>query len=123
MTELPDPRPRVCDGDDGTVRVVGVRCRACGYTSGLSRPRCPDCHGPVDEALFGPGGRVWSATVVRIPVPGRTPPWSLAYVDLDGGARVLAHVRGAGGTVADVGARVRVGGVGPDGDLEVEEMP
>ena len=45
-------------------------------------------------ATFGPGGTVFSSTVLRIPVPGRTPPFTLAYVDVDDGPRILAHVGG-----------------------------
>ncbi len=46
-------------------------------------------------ATFGPKGTVFSSTVLRIPVPGRTPPFTLAYVDVDDGPRILAHVDGA----------------------------
>lgn len=45
-------------------------------------------------ATFGPNGTVFSSTVLRIPVPGRTPPFTLAYVDVDDGPRILAHVDG-----------------------------
>jgi uncharacterized OB-fold protein len=62
---------------------------------------------------------VWSATVVRVPVPGRTPPYVLAYVDLDEGPRVLAHVAGTDATAPPIGSTVHVCGVGADGDLEV----
>ena len=31
--------------------------------------------------------------MVRVPVPGREPPYAVAYVDLDDGPRLLAHVR------------------------------
>lgn len=37
---------------------------------------------------------MFSSTVLRIPVPGRTPPFTLAYVDVDDGPRILAHVDG-----------------------------
>jgi uncharacterized OB-fold protein len=52
---------------------------------------------------------------VRVPVPGRTPPYGLAYVDLDDGPRILAHAPGT----PDVGARVRLAPKTPDGDLAV----
>jgi len=45
-------------------------------------------------AVFGPGATVFSSTVLRIPVPDRTPPFTLAYVDVDDGPRILAHVDG-----------------------------
>jgi len=35
---------------------------------------------------------VFSSTVLHIPVPERPPPTCLAYVDVDDGPRILAHV-------------------------------
>lgn len=45
-------------------------------------------------STFGPNGTVFSSTVLRIPVPGRTPPFTLAYVDVEDGPRILVHVDG-----------------------------
>ena len=72
----------------------GVRCTACRYPTTEPVARCPVCGGATEAAAFGPGGTVFSATVLRVPVPGRTPPYGLAYVDLDDGPRILAHVLG-----------------------------
>lgn len=77
--------------------------------------------------MFGPSGTVWSSTVVRVPVPGRTPPYGLAYVDLDNGPRVLAHVADPGtdtGTDPGTervppGTRVTIVGETLDGDVLV----
>ena len=49
----------------------------------------------MGPATFGPKGTVFSSTVLRIPVPGRTPPFAMAYVDVDDGPRILAHVDGS----------------------------
>jgi len=49
----------------------------------------------MTPATFGPGATVFSSTVLRIPVSERTPPFTLAYVDMDDGPRILAHVHGA----------------------------
>ena len=91
MTTTPDPRPRVVHRD-GTIEVTGTRCTSCRHPSLWSPPRCPNCGGTLLPASFGPTGTVWSSTVVRVPVPGRTPPYALAYVDLHDGPRVLVHV-------------------------------
>ena len=113
-----DPRPVVVDGATGA-QVAGVRCTACGYAVATARPRCPVCHGPVAPAAFGPGGTVWSSTVVRVPLPGRTPPYPLAYVDLDdGGPRVLVHT--PGDVPASIGGRIRLIEKNADGDLVAE---
>lgn len=88
----------------------GRRCTSCGEVTAHPWPACPACGGAVEQARFGPEGTVWSATLVRIPTPGRTPPYGLAYVDLDDGPRVLAHTAGA----MPIGARVRLGRDGDD---------
>jgi len=96
---LPDPRPQLID-DDGPARLAGLRCTACGYPAATAVPWCPRCQAAVEPALFGPAGRVWSSTVVRVPLPGRTPPYTLAYVDLVDGPRVLVHLPGEAGPAA-----------------------
>lgn len=121
MRDVLDPRPRVVQGEDGTARLAGMRCASCGYAVAFERPACPVCAGTVIEELFGPSGTVWSSTVVRVPTPTRTPPYALAYVDLDDGPRILAHL--AGEVAAAPGTRVRLIGLSPEGDdVEVEKL-
>lgn len=100
--------------------VAGVRCQACAEPVAYAWPACPACGGPVVPAEFGPTGVVWSATVVRIPVAGRTPPYALAYVDLDDGPRLLAHV--PGDAAPAIGARVRLRTDAPGGDPQVQPL-
>jgi len=126
---IADPRPVVQQGPDGLCRVAGQRCRSCGEVAAFAWPRCPACRGEVEPAAFGPDGTVWSSTVVRIPLPGRTPPYALAYVDLDDGPRVLAHVvappngpRGPVDAAPPIGGRVRLAAPSPDGDVAVEVL-
>ncbi len=122
---MTDPRPKVVPHDDGAA-VLGVRCTDCGYPVAFERPACPVCGGPVAEQRFGPGGTVFASTVVRIPVGDRTPPYALAYVDLDDGPRVLAATPPAPGsetTGVPVGSRVRLVGVGEGGDPVVAVQP
>lgn len=115
-----DPRPTAESGTNGAWRVTGRKCRSCGKASAFAWPRCPACRGEVAPAAFGPDGTVWSSTVVRIPVAGRTPPYALAYVDLDDGPRILAHVVDADGAAAPIGGRVRLVSPSTDGDLRVQ---
>lgn len=113
---MTDPRPLV-EGS-GDPRLVGVKCTNCDHAMVTDRPACSACGGTVTEAAFGPGGQVWASTVVRIKVGDRTPPYALAYVDLHGGPRILAHLRGTQEAPL-VGSEVRL--VAPvDGDVMVE---
>jgi uncharacterized OB-fold protein len=54
-----------------------------------------------------------------VPLPGRIPPYALAYVDLDDGPRVLAHLDGEPRRLP-AGARVGLSGLSVDGDLVFE---
>ncbi|MGB6059222.1 MAG: OB-fold domain-containing protein [Microthrixaceae bacterium] len=46
----------------------------------------------MEQTEFGPLGTVFSSTVLRVPVADRVPPLAFAYVDMDDGPRILAHV-------------------------------
>lgn len=114
---MTDPRPQVHMSEEPVV--VGVRCLSCGHPMATPRPRCAACGGQVEQADFGPAGTVYASTVVRITVGDRTPPYALAYVDLDEGPRILAHVAGDEVGAPAVESRVRL--TAPrDGDVFVE---
>ncbi|WP_420637970.1 Zn-ribbon domain-containing OB-fold protein [Candidatus Poriferisocius sp.] len=110
-----DPRPELAVRDDAVV-LVGSRCHRCGHPMATSPPRCPVCgHEVMAPADFGPAATVFSSTVLRIPVPGRPPPFTLAYVDVDDGPRILAHVHGPDEALVP-GCRVRLAGWNGHGD-------
>lgn len=118
MPELPeqaDPRPRVVVDATGVARVAGSRCEACRYPLAVEAPWCPLCRGSLGDDAFGPGGVVWAHTTLHISVAGREPGYTLAYVDLDDGPRILAHVEVDRGKPS-VGCRVRVAGTTAEGD-------
>ncbi len=116
-----DPRPELVQ-QDGRVLLVGSRCDECHYPLAVSPPRCPMCSSDsMGAATFGPAGTVFSSTVLRIPVPGRTPPFTLAYVDIDDGPRILAHVDGADEAVAPE-SRVALSGWSEHGDPTVRRL-
>jgi uncharacterized OB-fold protein len=60
---------------------------------------------------------VWAATVVRIPIGQWRAPFGLAYVDLDEGPRVLAHL--VTPEAVAPGTRVRIVGT-ERGDILVD---
>lgn len=119
MSELasaPDPRPRVV-GEGAAVHIAGARCNSCGYRLAVDLGGCPDCGGALAAADYGPGGIVWAHTDVHVAVQDRPLPYRLAYVDLDDGPRILAHV--AGGDGLAVGDRVLLSGTTDEGDPQV----
>ena len=112
-----DPRPAVTS----TGLLEGGLCAACEMPLLYCPPLCPECGAQVRPASFGPDGTVWSSTVLRIRVSGRLPPAALAYVDIDGGPRLLAHLPDGSSEALPPGARVRLIGRNDHGDPLVSE--
>jgi hypothetical protein len=115
-----DPRPTIVAGPGADVwHLLGGRCVRCGHPNPTDAPRCPRCGGATAPAAFGPHGVVWSTTTIRVDSDEPRAPYTLAYVDLDDGPRLLAVV--AAGPVR-VGARVRLTRASDRGDPQVEEV-
>jgi len=109
-----DPRPHLAD-----CRIDGSACAACGHVAARQHDRCERCLGSTTPKSFGPGGTVWSSTTVHLRIGDLAPPFVLAYVDIDGGPRVLARIVDA--IEIPAGGAVRF--VGDDnGDLLVEAV-
>ena len=115
-----DPRPEFVKKGDRYL-LLGGRCRSCGLASTYVPPICPCGQaGQVEPSEFGPAGTVFSSTVLHIPVPERPPPTCLAYVDVDDGPRILAHVHLGAGPQPMPGDRVSLDGKNALGDLLVK---
>jgi uncharacterized OB-fold protein len=81
----------VTDGLRAALRLT--RCRDCGSTWFPARTQCSTCASTnVADELSGSTGTAYASTVVQVGPPQFTPPYVLAYVDIDG-ARVLAHAK------------------------------
>jgi uncharacterized OB-fold protein len=115
----PDPRPRIVSAGDQWV-LAGCRCTSCGYALAFQGPRCPRCHGPVESAAFGPDGTVWASTVVHLELPELTPPYGLAYVDLDKGPRILVQTAVTDDRPTAIGSRVVLSAPTASGNATVE---
>jgi len=88
-------------------RLLVQRCTECGARQLYPRPFCLACESRSLEWTESPGkGTVYSVTMIRIPVIDELPPpYQLALVDLDEGARLLSNIEGP--KVA-IGERVRL---------------
>lgn len=88
-------------------RLLVQLCTNCGARQLYPRPFCLGCEGRDLAWVESPGrGTVYSVTTIRIPVIEELPPpYQLALVDLDQGARLLTNIQG---THVLIGARVRL---------------
>ena len=93
----PQPTPETQHFWDGT-RLGELwlqRCTKCAKPYFPPRPFCPACGSREVEALRASGkGRLFSYVIHYRPVPGFTPPYSIAVVELEEGPRMMTNITG-----------------------------
>jgi uncharacterized protein len=69
------------------------RCDACSKVYFPPRPFCPAC-ASRQVSVFAASGRgvLWSYVIHHRPVPGFTPPYAIAVVQLEEGPRLMTNV-------------------------------
>jgi len=70
---------------NGQPRLIGGKCSNCNRNFFPKRVICPECFSDekMEETLFGPHGKIYAFTTVRIPAPlGFEIPYTYGYVDL-----------------------------------------
>ncbi len=91
----PQPTPETQHFWDGTrageIRLQ--RCDACAHTYFPPRPFCPKCGGRK-VTVFKASGRasLYSYIIHHRPVPGFTPPYAIAVVELAEGPRMMTNI-------------------------------
>jgi uncharacterized protein len=69
------------------------RCDACAHVYFPPRPFCPKCAGRAVSWFAASGhGILYSYVIHHRPVPGFTPPYSIAVVQLDEGPRMMTNI-------------------------------
>ena len=94
---LPQPTPETQPYWDGA-KVGELRiqkCDACAHAYFPPRPFCPRC-ASRSVSWFRASGKatLYSYVIHHRPVPGFTPPYSIAVVELEEGPRLMANVVG-----------------------------
>ena len=112
---LPRPTADTKDFWDGCAmgELRYQRCTHCGQVQLIPRSLCSACQERALQWERSAGcGRVLSYTVVhRAPTPAFRDelPYLIVLVDMNEGFRVLANVKGGGGTPVAIGQEVRIG--------------
>ncbi|WP_427165414.1 Zn-ribbon domain-containing OB-fold protein [Streptomyces sp. C1-1] len=79
-------------------RLRGSRCADCAVATYPADPACPRCGGPAEPVVLSAVGTLWTWTVQRyapksppyIPPAAGFTPFTVGYVELPEGVRVLA---------------------------------
>lgn len=124
-TSAPAIRPMVNQDNEffwagtaaGELRVQ--KCGGCGELRHPPGPMCPHCTETRPEYVVASGlGTVYSFVVHHHPpMPGRTPPFVVALVELEEGTRLLAELVDVAPEEVRVGLPVRIGFVPVDDEL------
>jgi hypothetical protein len=92
---LPQPTPETRHFWQGTQagELRLQRCNACQKAYFPPRPFCPAC-GQREVSVFKASGkgRLFSYVIHHRPVPGFTPPYAIAVVELDEGPRMMTNI-------------------------------
>lgn len=95
------------DLPSGAVTLYGSQCPACGRKYFPLKELCADCLETLEKVEVGPYGRIFSYTTVAADSPAYKAPYTLAFVDLDDGVRLLARIQDGGNQSVGVGKRVK----------------
>ena len=105
--------PGLVEAGEAGPRLIAGQCKACAALSFPKAPVCSACLSQeIETAHLSSEGTLYASAVVHQAPNGWDVPYTLGYVDLTDGIRVLAHIDGD----APINARVRlgVGRVGAD---------
>ena len=113
--------PDLVEKVDGTWRLVGSSCEACGERYFPQTKVCPSCLGrTLSRVHLTEKGRLHSVTTVAMAPPGFRAPYRLGWVDLEDGPRVFAPIVPADGDVPllgdAMGVAVSIVRTDPDGE-------
>ena len=87
----PETRPFWEGCKDGELRIQ--RCASCDHAYFPPRPFCPKCaHREVRWVKASGKGKLYSYVIHHRPMPGFTPPYSIAVVELDEGPRMMTNI-------------------------------
>jgi uncharacterized OB-fold protein len=93
----PEPTPETQHYWDGTRQgeLRLQRCDDCAKTYFPPRPFCPQCGSRRVAIIKASGkGRLYSYVIHHRPVPGFTPPYAIAVVELEEGPRLMSNITG-----------------------------
>jgi uncharacterized OB-fold protein len=92
------PRVPIRDGyfaeeaDGG--HLIASRCKSCSRLYFPPLQRCPECYGKdMEEVKLNGKGKLYTYTVVQMPVSHYKPPFALAWVELPEGIRVFTQLK------------------------------
>jgi uncharacterized OB-fold protein len=74
--------------------LIATRCKSCSQIYFPPLQRCIECYGKdMEEIKLAKKGKVYTYTIVQMPVSHYKPPFALAWVELPEGVRVFTQLK------------------------------
>lgn len=95
MSKVREPiRKGLFTEEDGGA-LLATKCKKCGQIYFPPRNRCIECYSKeMEQVKLGKTGKLYTYTVVMMPVQKYKPPFALAWVELPEGVRVFTQLKG-----------------------------
>jgi len=76
--------------------LIGGKCSHCGCISFPLRVVCPDCmhENSMKEMRLSRRGKIFTYTVLHVPLPGFPAPYTVAFVELPEGPKIYSLITG-----------------------------
>jgi len=75
--------------------LVGSKCRSCGQVYFPPMKHCFECYSQdIEKVTLSKTGKLYTYTIVRMPMPNYKPPFALAWVEFPEGVRVFSQIKG-----------------------------
>jgi uncharacterized OB-fold protein len=108
VRDLSEEAGRVMPDDEGRLRLVGSRCRDCLSVVFPPAGICLECGSTqCEEVALAAHGVLYSFSTVHVSA-ARPTPYTIGYVDLEDGVRVLAPIENGVAIWCDMPARLLV---------------
>jgi len=93
VTRVPLRQGYFTEEDGG--RLIGSKCKACGQAYFPPRDLCFNCYSrDIETIKISSVGKLYTYTIVRMPVAKYKPPLALAWVEFPEGIRVFSQLKG-----------------------------
>jgi len=89
--------------------LTATRCKSCGRIYFPPLQRCLECYErDMEEIELSGNGKLYTYTVIRMPVAHYKPPFALAWVELPEGVRVFTQLKNWENTELQIGMDMKL---------------
>jgi uncharacterized OB-fold protein len=90
-------------------QLLATKCKSCGRLYFPPLKRCAECYGTdMEDVKLSRKGKLYTYTIVQMPLPHYKPPFAVAWVELPEGVRVFTQLKNWENTTLKIGMNVNL---------------